>query len=137
MAPRKGTSVAQERRDVEVVVGELERRPLTVVHHDSTASWARPLAGIASLAAGAIDVEDHAATAGAAAAVEPRRDHGHADLVRQAVVDHGPEDDVRVRVSGTLDDLGGLVHLEGGEIAPARGVHEDADRAPDRRLPQR
>ena len=73
----------------------------------------------------------------AALLAEAGRDHGDADLVAAALVDHGAEDHVRVRVGGARDDLGGLVHLEEAEIGRAGDVEQDARRALDRRLEQR
>src|SRR5918996_5330343 len=98
---------AQEGRDVEVVVADLERGPLAFV--DPRAAVAR--AALALLARGA-----------QAGAVEPGRDHGHADLVSEPVVDHRAEDDVRVRVRGRVDDLRRLVDLEQPEVLAAGDV---------------
>src|SRR2546429_3675248 len=40
-----------------------------------------------------------------ALAAEAGRDHGHLDVAAHRVVDHGPEDDVRVLIRGARDDL--------------------------------
>ena len=58
--------------------------------------------------------------AAARPAAEAGRDHGHAHLVAHRLVDHGAEDDVRVRVGVTRDDLGRLVDLEQAEVGAAR-----------------
>ncbi len=52
--------------------------------------------------------------------VEAGADHGDAHLVGHALVDHGAEDDVGVRVGRVLDDLGGVVDLEQAEVLAAR-----------------
>src|SRR5262245_57165013 len=99
--------LAQEGRDVEIVVADLERRALAVV--DPRAAVAR--AALALRAGGA-----------QAGAVEARGDDRHADLVGQAVVDHGAEDDVGVRVGRGVDDLRRLVDLEQAEVLTAGDV---------------
>src|SRR5919106_1990721 len=45
-------------------------------------------------------------------AIEARRDHRHAHLVAERVVDDGTEDDVRIRVGRLGDDVGSFVDLE-------------------------
>src|ERR1700736_2412471 len=95
---------AQERRDVDVVVGDLEVRTLTV--GDAGAAGGAPGAGVA-------------ARGTARRVVEAGPDHGHADVLAHALVDHGPEDDVRVRVGRGLDYLRGLVDLEQAEVFAA------------------
>src|SRR3954447_11604307 len=50
---------------------------------------------------------------------EAGRDDRHPDLVVELVVDHRPEDDVRVGVRGLGDRLGRLVALPQREVAPA------------------
>src|SRR3954462_9177192 len=95
-----GRESAQERRDVEIVVADLERRALALV--DAWAAVARP--GRPLLARGAD-----------AAAVEAGGDDRDADLVAQRVVDDGAEDDVGVGVGRRVDDLGRLVDLEQAE----------------------
>ena len=77
------------------------------------------------------------ARAAARAAVEAGRDHGHADLVLQRLVDHRAEDDVGVLVGRRGDDLGRLVDLEQAEVPAAGDVEQDAGRALDRLLEQR
>jgi hypothetical protein len=83
-------AVAQEGRDVDLVVGDLERRALAIV--DARAAIARR--GQPALA-----------QAARPAVMEARGDYGDADLVLEAVVDDRAEDDVRVRVGGAGDDL--------------------------------
>ena len=56
----------------------------------------------------------------ALALAEPGGDHGDAHLVAHRVVDHGAEDDHRVRVGRGGDDLGGLVHLEQPDVVGRR-----------------
>ena len=51
---------------------------------------------------------------------EPGRDHRHAHLVAELVVDHRAEDHVGVLVGGAGDDLGRLVDLEEPDVRPAR-----------------
>src|SRR5206468_5372811 len=77
MPPRITPSSAQEGRDVDVVVADLERRPLAV--GDPGAAIARR--SVASLAGVA-----HRPPA--RAMVEAGADHGHPDVVAVALVDH-------------------------------------------------
>src|SRR3954465_9106841 len=94
--------LAKERGDVDLVVGNLQRRTLAIV--DARA----PIAGAAAdLVAGRARAR--------APVVEARWDDGHAGLLALSLVEHRPEDDVGVRVRGALDDLGGLVDLEQAE----------------------
>src|SRR5262249_10016960 len=51
--------------------------------------------------------------------VEAGCDHGDADLVAEGVIDHGPEDDVGVRVRRLADDLATLLDLQPPQIHPA------------------
>src|SRR3954454_22521075 len=95
------SAVAQEGRDVDVVVGDLQRRALALA--DARAAVA-PAGAVAGLLAGG-------ARAGATV-VEARGDDGDAHLVAELVVDDRAEDDVGGRVGRALDDLGGLVDLE-------------------------
>src|SRR3954462_378447 len=120
---RPRSAVAQERRDVDLVVGDLERRALD-------ARAAIPAAGAVAglLARGARP---------GAAVVEAGGDHRHADLVAHVLVDDGAEDDVRRRVGRALDDLRRLVDLEQADVAAARDVQQDAGRALDGLLEQR
>ena len=53
------------------------------------------------------------------AALEAGCDDGHADLVAQGVIDDGAEDDVRIRVSGLLDQACRLRDLVQAEVAAA------------------
>src|SRR5690554_2770229 len=53
------------------------------------------------------------------AAVEAGGDDGDPDLVPERVVDDRAEDDVRVRVGGVGDELGGIVDLEQAEVRAA------------------
>src|SRR6267142_5170899 len=53
---------------------------------------------------------------------ESGRDHGDAHLVRKRLVDHRAEDDVRVLVRSSGDDLRGLVDLEETDLLAARDV---------------
>ena len=52
--------------------------------------------------------------------IEAGGDDGHLDLVAHPVVDDRAEDDVRLRIGGLLDHLGGLVDLEQAEVASRR-----------------
>src|SRR4051794_1265741 len=117
------SAVAQERRDVDLVVGDLERRAL-----DARAAVAAAGAVARLLARGA-----RARTA----VVEAGGDDRHADLVAHVLVDHRAEDDVRGRVGRALDDLGRLVDLEQADVAAAGDVEQDAGRALDGLLEQR
>src|SRR6185312_444198 len=90
-------AVAEERRYVEHLRGDVEALvPLALAldrrlrHGDPRAL--RPALALLALA-------------------EPGGDHGDADLVAHRRVDHGAEDDHRVRVRGGGDDLGRLVDL--------------------------
>src|SRR3954464_10445105 len=80
----------QERGDVDLVVGNLERRTLAIV--DTRA----PIAGTAA------DLVARRARA-RAPVIEAGGDDGHADLLALGLVEHGPEDDVRVGVRCALD----------------------------------
>src|SRR4051794_17560343 len=102
---RPRSAVPQERRDVDLVVGDLERRAL-----DTRAAIATPRA-VAGLLARRPRPR--------AAVVEAGGDHRHADLVAHVLVDDGAEDDVRRRVGRALDDLGRLVDLEQADVAAA------------------
>src|SRR3954468_23953436 len=113
--------LAQEGRDVDLVVADLERRALPRVH---------PRAAIAR-------ADVLARGPRRAAAVEAGGDDGHADLVAHRLVDDRAEDDVRVRVAGAVDDLGRLVDLEEPEVAAAGDVEQDAGGAVDGLLEQR
>ena len=73
----------------------------------------------------------------ARALLEAGRDHGHADVIAELLVDDGAEDDVRVLVGGARDDLRRVVDLEQAEVAAAGDVQEDAGGALDARLEQR
>src|SRR5256712_6320129 len=68
---------------------------------------------------------------------ESGRDHGDAHLVRERLVDHRAEDDVRVLVRSSGDDLRGLVDLEETDLLAARDVEQDPRRSFDRGLEQR
>src|SRR3954463_12436320 len=119
--------VLEERRNVDLVFRDLERRALTVVHRDVAAV---PRA-LAAPGLSALSIEESAA----APLVEARCDHGDSHLVGQALVDDGAEDDVGVVVGSALDDLGGLVDLEEAEVPAAGDVQRDAGAALPR-LPQ-
>src|SRR4051794_3485580 len=114
--------VLQELGDVDLVVGDLQRRALAIVHHD-----------VATLRT-ALAVEQAAA---GTALVEAGGDDGHADLVAERIVDHGAEDDVRVARRCALDDLGRLVDLEQAEVGAAGDVQQHAGGALDAGLEQR
>src|SRR4051794_2962569 len=121
---RTSGQLAQEGRDLEVVVADLQRRALALVH---------PYVAVAAahtrlLAGGAWP---------RTAVVEPGRDDRDADLVAHALVDHRAEDDVGVGVGRGVDDLRRLVDLEQAEVAAAGDVEEDAVGALDRLLEQR
>src|ERR687896_163455 len=120
-----GLSILQERRDVDLVLRDLERPSLAIVHRDVAAPWLAPAAG------GVLGEQRQAARP-----LEAGGDHRDADAVRKAVVDHRAEDDVRVLVGGALDDLGRLVHLEQPQVAAASDVEQDAGRALHRLLEQ-
>src|SRR5215211_3776844 len=129
----RGGSVLEERRDVDLVVRDLQRRPLPVVHHGRPAGLRARAVALAGLRRERRDVR-----AGARRAVEAGGDHRDADLVVLLVlVDYRAEDDVRVVRGGRLDDLGGLVDLEQAQIAAAGDVEQDAGGALDRLLEQR
>src|SRR3954468_13715877 len=83
---------AQERRNVDLVVGDLQQRALAIVD-------ARP-----AVAGPAADLVARRARAGAPM-VEAGGDDGHADLLALRLVEHRPEDDVGVGVRRALDDL--------------------------------
>src|SRR3954468_363182 len=120
------SAVAQEGRDVDVVVGDLQRRALAFA--DARAAVA-PAGAVAGLLAGGART--------GAAVVEARRDDRHADLVADLLVDDRAEDDVGGRVGGALDDLGGLVDLEQADVLAARDVEQDPGGALDGLLEQR
>src|SRR4051794_14766885 len=122
----RGPASAQERRDVDLVVRDLERGPLAVV--DARAAVRRPRA---PRCAGA------RAEPAAARAVEARGDHRDADVVAELLVDDRAEDDVRVGVGRGVDELGRLVDLEQPEVLAARDVEQDAGGALDGLLQQR
>ena len=73
----------------------------------------------------------------AAALAEAGGDHRDAHLLAHRRVDHCAEDDVRVRVRGSSDDLGRLVDLEQADVGAGGDVQQDPGRALDRRLEQR
>src|SRR5215208_4367866 len=103
--------LAQEGRDVDLVIADLERLALDPRRAIATArGLPRLLAGLARTRT---------------AVVEPGGDDGHADLVAERLVDDRAEDDVRVGVSGALDDLGRLVDLEQADVRAARDVQQD------------
>src|SRR5436190_20964019 len=54
-----------------------------------------------------------------AATVESRRDHGHPDLLGEAVVEVRAEDDVGVGMGGLVDHLRRLADLEQAEVGTA------------------
>src|SRR3954469_15423317 len=116
--------LAKERGDVDLVVGNLQRRTLAIV--DARA----PIAGTAA------DLVARRARA-CAPVVEAGGDDGHADLLALGLVEHSPKDDVGVGVRRALDDLGRLVDLEQPEVAPTRDVEQDPGRALDVLLEQR
>src|SRR5436190_4005260 len=120
---RAERSVLQELGDVDLVVRDLERGALALVHHH-----------VASLRSLALAIEQ---AAPGATLVEPRGDDSHADLVAERVVDHRTEDDVGVAGRGALDDLGGLVDLEQPQVGAAGDVQQHAGGAFDARLEQR
>src|SRR5262245_59803185 len=103
------SGVAQEGRDLEHVFWHLE--PALVPRRRT------PLAGLfrGTLLAPAAPI---------ALRTEAGRDHGHADLVLRALVDHGAEDDVRVLVGRARHDLGRLVDLEEAHVRAAGDVEE-------------
>src|SRR3954449_12449015 len=123
----RGRASAQERRDVDLVVRDLERGPLAVIVRRPAIG--RPRAAARPASAGA--------EAAAARAVEARGDHRDADLVAELLIDHRAEDDVRVGVRRGVDQLGRLVDLEEAEILAARDVEQDAGGALDGLLEQR
>src|SRR3954454_1962388 len=120
------SAVAQERRDVDVVVGDLQRRALALAHARAAIAPAGAVAGL--LARGA--------RAGAAV-VEAGGDDRHADLVADLLVDDRAEDDVRGRVGRTLDDLGRLGDLEEAAVLAVRDDGQDPGGAIDGFLEQR
>src|SRR3954454_24814663 len=120
------SAVAQEGRDVDVVVGDLQRQALALA--DARAAVA-PAGAVAGLLAGG-------ARAGAAG-VEAGGNDRHADLVADLLVDDRAEDDVGGRVGRALDDLGCLVDLEQADVLAARDVEQDPRRALDGLLEQR
>src|SRR5215211_2063451 len=79
-APESGSAVAQERRDVDLVVADLEGRAL---HARAAVAAAGPVAGLLA-----------SRTRPRAAVVEPGGDHRHPDLVAHVLVDYRAEDDV-------------------------------------------
>src|SRR5438270_8277257 len=80
-----GSAILEERGDVDLVVADLERGALIVVHrHVAVAPGSAR--GLPRRARPGIPV------------IEAGRDHGHPDLVAHPVVDHRAEDDVRVLV---------------------------------------
>src|SRR4051794_11652937 len=121
-----GPVLAEELRDGDVVVGDLERGPLAVVGARAPGGGPRAARGGAA-----------GAGAAAAGAIEARRDHRDADLVAELLVDDGAEDDVRVRIGGGVDELGRLIDLEQAEVLAARDVEQDAGGALDGLLEQR
>src|SRR5438270_166575 len=77
-------AVLQERRDVDLVLADLERRALHVVHRDLSVA-----AAVAALAGRPTH------TRAGSVVLEPGRDHRDPDLFAERVIDHGAEDDVR------------------------------------------
>src|SRR5664279_3156223 len=72
-----------------------------------------------------------------ARAVESRGDHGDHDVLAQALVEAGAEDDVRLRVRGRADLLRRLGYLVEGEVRRAGDVEQDPLRAGDVDLEER
>src|SRR6478736_8498851 len=120
------SAVTQERRDVDVVIGDLQRRPLAVPDAGAAVAPAGPIAGLLAGRARA-----------RAPVVKAGRDDRHADLVADLLVDDGAEDDVGRLVRRALDDLGRFVDLEQADVAPAGDVEQDAGGALDVLLEQR
>src|SRR4051812_9056894 len=110
--------VLEERGDVDVVVGDLQRAALALVELDV------PATGLPATAGGVLREERHAS-----GALEARGDHGDPNGIPEVVVDDGSEDDVGVLVGGALDDLRRLVDLEQAQVAAARDVEQDSGRA--------
>ena len=69
--------------------------------------------------------------------VEPRGDDRHPAFVAQGIVDHGAEDDVRLRVGRLGDRLGGPVRLVQPEVGPAGHREQEPAGALDRGLQER
>src|ERR687893_2562439 len=65
------------------------------------------------------------------------RHHRDPDLVLDLLVDHGPEDDVRLGVGRLGHGLGRLVDLPQRQVAPAGDRQQDRPRSLERRLEQR
>src|SRR5215212_3456033 len=104
----------QERRDVDLVVADLERGAVAIVERDIAAAT---LGGAPGPARQARD---------GTARVKAGGDDGDTDLVAHALVDHRAEDDVGVGGAGGRDDLRRLVDLEQSEVAPAGDVQQHA-----------
>src|SRR3954463_8784189 len=113
---------AKERGNIEVVVPDDQRVPLTLVDPGTTVPWR----------AGAL-----LACRPDAAVIEARGDDGDADVVPHRLVDDGAEDDVGVRVGRAVDQLGGLVPLKETEVGAAGDVEQDAGGALDGLLQER
>src|SRR5436305_14132828 len=96
-------------------------------HVEITAALARRARG-ATLRAGR---RSEVAARTAAAAAEAGGDDGDPDLAVQPVVDRRAEDDVRVVGRGGADHLGGVVHLDQGQVLASCDGEEDAARAGD------
>src|SRR5918999_721232 len=119
-------SVLQEGRNVDVVFGDLQRAALAVVHlHVAAAPLCTPARGVLGEERGALGP------------LEAGGKHRDPHAVAHPVVHDGAEDDVRRRVGGALDDLGGLVDLEQAEVAAARDVQQDPGGPLDRLLEER
>src|SRR5918997_1847309 len=103
-------SLAQEGRDVDLVVGDLERAALAVVD---------PRVAVDRAALALLAPAERREAAGLRPLVEPGGDERHADLVAQRLVDHRAEDDVCVRVGRRVDYLCRLVDLEQAEVLAA------------------
>src|SRR6202158_1457966 len=69
--------------------------------------------------------------------VESRGDDADLHVLAHAIVDDRAEDDVRLRVRGSVDDLGRLVHLEQREVRSTGDREQHAARAVDRLLEER
>src|SRR3954471_24944665 len=103
--------LSQERRDVDLVVADLERLALDPWRAITTArTLARLLTSLPRPRA---------------AVVEPRGDDRDPHLVAQRLVDDRAEDDVGVGIGGALHDLGRLVDLEQADVRPAGDVEQD------------
>src|SRR5687767_8265480 len=136
----KDLAAAQEARDLEVVrvVRPLLRcgllRLRDTVRHRRTGGDGLPLR-LTRLALAAVDgLLDALQGPGG---VEARRDDADLHIAAHALVDDRAEDDVRLGVRGSVDDLRGFVHLEEREVRAAGDGEEHAARAVDRLLEER